>query len=953
MKSTSEAEIIIDSTGIDMSDVLVVSISFRPNEKSTLRLVPTESGASIIGHPLFQTTRTVFPSIDHPKVSCTWKLIYNVKEPTPENFTIISSGELNKTYSDGVNRTFEYILSKNTNSSKILFTGKSLDKIKVVDENDREQATIYFPYKKKQAAQRMVEFYQKGCVYFEWYFNSLVKSHDLVFVDMYIDIHYGEYITIINSRYLYDISELEQLLKTQDRLLFNIAYQWQPSVSDHPHLWLILGTTMYTTFMAKRYFFGLNSVSYTRCKNIEWLLDLEPTNIMCLNSGEIKSPFLTRKKYKSFLYRAVNLFFSLEARTSETGMQRLIEGMIQKAENQCPEYIAKELEIFTNISLLPHINQWIKATEIPSIRGSFFYDKKKSSLEVELRQSTKKQNKIYKGQLKIRVYEENDIYDHIVFINQKVIVASLPVHTRPKKIKKKEEDSSKNITQPTEGQKKDDSKNGAMKISEEDKQNQKMTSPVLFIVPDPDLEWTAKIEINQSKKMLYRQLLTDRKEIKSQYFALIDIQKKGAEELIDPLEKIIEDKKNYIGIRLKACVMLSKISTPQNNFIGTARLFSIFYRNFCYQAPVRVYVPKKNQYEDIPSYLLQKKIPKALLNINSTIIPQLIEQLYITILRYNNASQSRVSDCFYVASALGCLSECLKRNNGREISGLDEVLHRYKQRERISPSLNGVILDCVNICTAYKTKTPMFHPNSPYCLLASLDLSSSPESATETLKTYMKTNLLSEHTSESVASIFKSKWNLVYLSSNYTGRIGIEGLSNTVSSDIYTNIHNEDQDWFTKMELEDRNFLSLKDTLNTEQSLSEKSLKYLEIIGSLMEIPEGIPFSSPVKNISHYSKIVKTPMDFGKIRDRCKDGYYKNDSQFINDSLQVFINCRLFNKADSLLVTHCKLLEKFFRFKLSNTLRFPKIRLYSNKDRIKARPKLIIKIKKSTVNNSM
>lgn len=61
------------------------------------------------------------------------------------------------------------------------------------------------------------------------------------------------------------------------------------------------------------------------------------------------------------------------------------------------------------------------------------------------------------------------------------------------------------------------------------------------------------------------------------------------------------------------------------------------------------------------------------------------------------------------------------------------------------------------------------------------------------------------------------------------------------------------------------------------------------------------PFNRPVtlKEVPDYHQIIKTPMDFAKIKSRLNMGHYKTDYDVMNDIQLVFSNCDLYNSSGS------------------------------------------------------
>lgn len=76
------------------------------------------------------------------------------------------------------------------------------------------------------------------------------------------------------------------------------------------------------------------------------------------------------------------------------------------------------------------------------------------------------------------------------------------------------------------------------------------------------------------------------------------------------------------------------------------------------------------------------------------------------------------------------------------------------------------------------------------------------------------------------------------------------------------------------------------------------------------------PFNMPVDPVKlqlpDYFHIVKTPMDFGTVKQKLQDNVYKKPQECINDINLVFSNCYTYNKPESDVTSMAKALEQVF-----------------------------------------
>lgn len=75
------------------------------------------------------------------------------------------------------------------------------------------------------------------------------------------------------------------------------------------------------------------------------------------------------------------------------------------------------------------------------------------------------------------------------------------------------------------------------------------------------------------------------------------------------------------------------------------------------------------------------------------------------------------------------------------------------------------------------------------------------------------------------------------------------------------------------------------------------SVLLYSLLDDITKHKDSWPFNRPVsqKEVPDYYKIIKTPMDFAKIKSKLNCGEYKTDDDIMTDIQLVFINCDLYN----------------------------------------------------------
>lgn len=73
------------------------------------------------------------------------------------------------------------------------------------------------------------------------------------------------------------------------------------------------------------------------------------------------------------------------------------------------------------------------------------------------------------------------------------------------------------------------------------------------------------------------------------------------------------------------------------------------------------------------------------------------------------------------------------------------------------------------------------------------------------------------------------------------------------------------------------------------------------LIDEVIKHKNAWPFTKPVSisEVPDYLEVIKTPMDFSKIKSKLNLGYYSSNEQAMKDVELVFFNCDLYNVANS------------------------------------------------------
>lgn len=88
-----------------------------------------------------------------------------------------------------------------------------------------------------------------------------------------------------------------------------------------------------------------------------------------------------------------------------------------------------------------------------------------------------------------------------------------------------------------------------------------------------------------------------------------------------------------------------------------------------------------------------------------------------------------------------------------------------------------------------------------------------------------------------------------------------------------------------------------------------------DLLSDLMCHRDSWPFLQPVRKADapRYHIIIKKPMDFGTMKYKLNRAHYKHNSEFIDDALLVFANCRMYNENDGVVYKCGARLSEYFK----------------------------------------
>lgn len=352
----------------------------------------------------------------------------------------------------------------------------------------------------------------------------------------------------------------------------------------------------------------------------------------------------------------------------------------------CKKVSGKDIKSFAE--------QWIFSAGSPVFSCSFSFNRKRSIIEVTLKQSTpgNPQKKV-SGSLLIRVHEIDGVFDHHVHIDDFSHHFELPVHAKAKKIKKKKKtpaDAASTVNETAKDH-----------VVKEEGEEDAFVSPLSWIRLDPEIEWISHPELHQPEFMLIEQLQNDR-DVIAQQEAIASLRRDPTDAVVEALEKVLNDPKCFYRIRIEAAEALAGCVPNPDTHIGGLKLISFYNKGFALQSSetLVVPVPRPNNFEALQSYFIQKALPGAmsLVRTKNATLMELVGQVLLNMMRFNDNSSNAYSDNYHVAGTIKALSMHLQARKelglpverlGREFV---KELDRYAIVEKIQPYYHNTVM---------------------------------------------------------------------------------------------------------------------------------------------------------------------------------------------------------------------------------------------------------------------
>lgn len=504
-------------------------------------------------------------------------------------------------------------------------------------------------------------------------------------------------LSLISTEVLYPPEVIEPMFSVTEDILECIAAQWS-GINIVPQgyndIWCTIGIAKFMTFLFMNLLVGSNEFRYQIKQKMDKIVDLD-INRRPIGHLSFQTP-LSESDLLFIRLKSPIILFILDRRMTKTdksfGLSRVLPKLFLQAmsgdlqngalstlhfQYVCEKVNRNRLELF--------FRQWVWGTGTPIFNITQKFNKKRSMIEVAIRQSQSQQAKqpqpspetfvkdatnllnndqtfptplAFVGPMTIRVHEADGTpYEHIVDIKDSVVKFDVQYNTKFKRLKKNKDEFSEG--NPVF------SKLGDILLSESDidewnfdewpKRDEDFFDPFEWIRVDTDFEWIATVNVIQPDYMFGSQLQQDR-DIEAQIQAIryFGNQEKSNQIYCTMLTRTLMDKRYFYGVRIAAAKALAEVSNSANSFIGLEYLLKAFTQLFCFK---HSYIPIGNSFDDFGEFFIQKAIPKFLAHIKDDEgnTPAIVKSLLFNLLKYNDNSNNDFQDCFYVADLVEAL----------------------------------------------------------------------------------------------------------------------------------------------------------------------------------------------------------------------------------------------------------------------------------------------------------
>ncbi|RWS10616.1 Transcription initiation factor TFIID subunit 2-like protein, partial [Dinothrombium tinctorium] len=620
------------------------------------------------------SARLWFPSIDSFSEPCTWKMEFTVDA----SMIAVATGDLIETVfnNDTSKKTFHYQILIPTVAPAI---GLAVGPFEImVDPFMHEVTHFCLPH--------LLPLLKETCAFlheaFEFYEELLSTRYPYpcykqVFVDeAYCEAQSYATLAILDTNLLHSKHIIDQTYITRKILSQAIAQQFfgcfitMQSWSD---AWLTRGIS---AFLASQYYkksFGNNEYRYFVHKELNEVLEYEEKQGGIVLDPSSVNDSLLNNFYFSFRHcHTISPIFDeahrkkshlvirmLEDRIGSELIIQVFNKLLSLAVTASQHRITantsngwnnmllstssftKAIFTVTGKDITTFLSQWVHQGGHPKFHGSFIFNRKRNTVELEIKQleTTSLGIRRYMGPLSVWVQELDGTFKQSLQIEETATKHDITCHSKSRRNKKKK------IPLCT-GEEVD------MDLS-----NMDADSPVLWIRVDPNMQLLRRVVFEQPDYQWQYQLRYER-DITAQIEAIQQLKKYPTPCTRKALTDTIENEQCFYRVRCAATECLKDVANQMAaTWSGPPAMMTIFKKLFgSYSCP---HIIKLNNFQNFQLYFLQKAMPVAMAGLRTAhgICPQEVLRFLLDLFKYNDNSKNKFSDNYYRAALIDALAE--------------------------------------------------------------------------------------------------------------------------------------------------------------------------------------------------------------------------------------------------------------------------------------------------------
>ncbi|KAI6651950.1 hypothetical protein LOD99_4829 [Oopsacas minuta] len=638
------------------------------------------------------TSRLWFPCVDCYSELCTWEI--NIC--CPSACFALSTGDLidHKFMVETKRKFFKYKLNIPTSAPNI---GLAVGTFEVYPDPAYSQATYFYLQGLFPIVEHTVSFLKRVYDYLQDLLNLSLpyQIHKIVFVsDCTFNCLSYSSLTICDVNLLHPREIIEQAIESRKVFIQAITAQYFgcflcPATWDD--FWIVHGIKGYASGLIFKSVFGTNEYNYFIKEMIESVVDFYsqpgastfplyscsgPLPTFAPTSTHPTKSYNTTDKGHSLTYME-NLFHPLLSTYEELyifqnkaalvirmlslriGKDILLK-VLQKIlalcsqASKCPNSSEWTMMLVSTVGFLRLIltvsgkdissfmHNWVCSSGIPSLSISYSFNRRKNSLEMEVKQDSNSNIKSkFTGPLAIVVQEIDTFYLHTIQIEDVISRHEIQFHTKLKRTKRKQKCILFN----------------GLEI-EVDLTSSELEYPLLWVKPDPQMCWMSKISIDQPTLMWMNQLKHER-DVISQRDAINTLTRVYAKEVISHLVEMLLDTSVFYRVRIQCIKCLIQLLNKFYYDENPISMLDCFYKLYGSKETPSIIAP--NDFSNFGHYLLQKEMPKTIAGLRNQQqqTPRDVLKFLIDLLKYNENASNDYSDDYYVASLVDAMRSSL------------------------------------------------------------------------------------------------------------------------------------------------------------------------------------------------------------------------------------------------------------------------------------------------------